>query len=85
MGIFRSVDRFRDLRKSVRYEVHYPAHIDLDGKSPLASCVICDISALGAKLTVREQEQLPSEFTLLFRRRCRVVHLFDGQIGVQFV
>jgi PilZ domain len=85
MGIFRSVDRFRDLRKSVRYEVHYPAHIDLDGKSPLANCVICDISALGAKPTVREQEQLPTEFTLLFRRRCRVVHLFDGQIGVQFV
>jgi hypothetical protein len=85
MGIFRSADRFRELRKSVRYEVHYPAHIDLDGKSPPASCVICDISALGAKLTVRGQEQLPSEFTLLFRRRCRVVHLFDGQIGVQFV
>ena len=85
MGIFRSADRFRELRKSVRHEVHYPAHIDLDGGSALFNCVICDISANGAKLTVRAQEELPEEFTLLFRRRCRVVHLFDGQIGVTFV
>jgi PilZ domain len=85
MGIFWSADRFRELRKSVRHEVHYPAHIDLDGGSALFNCVICDISANGAKLTVRAQEELPEEFTLLFRRRCRVVHLFDGQIGVTFV
>jgi hypothetical protein len=51
----------------------------------LLNCVICDISALGAKLTIRDVDRFPDEFTLLFRRRCRVVHRFDGQIGVQFV
>jgi hypothetical protein len=32
--------------------VHYPAYLDLDGTSALFNCVICDISANGAKLTV---------------------------------
>jgi hypothetical protein len=85
MSFFRPADLFRDLRKSLRHEVRYPAYLDLDGASALFNSVICDISANGAKLTVREQEQLPDEFTLLFRRRCRVVRQFDGQIGVQFV
>jgi hypothetical protein len=85
MNFFRLAAPFRDLRKSLRHEVHYPAHLDLDGASALFNCVICDISANGAKLTVRAPDQLPDEFTLLFRRRCRVVRQFDGQIGVQFI
>jgi hypothetical protein len=28
---------------------------------------------------------VPEEFTLWFRRRCRVARRSDGQIGVQFV
>ena len=45
---------------------------------PLAS------GAGGAKLTVGTQE-VPEEFTLWFRRRCRVARRADGQLGVQFV
>ena len=85
MALFQLKAQFVDLRKSPRHEVHYPAHIEIGGSPTFLNCVICDISAMGAKLTVRDVEHFPEEFTLLFRRRCRVVHRFDGQIGVQFV
>jgi hypothetical protein len=85
MGLFQRQAQFADMRKSPRYEVHYPAHVEIGGKATVLNCVICDISALGAKLTIRDAEHFPDEFTLLFRRRCRVVHRFDGQIGVRFV
>jgi hypothetical protein len=83
MGLFQPKDRFRDLRKSPRFDVHYLAQID-PGDASLLNCIICDISANGAKLTIGMHE-VPNEFTLLLRRRCRVVHRFDGQIGVQFI
>jgi hypothetical protein len=76
-------DRFRDLRKSPRFEVDYLAQIDAGSDAPLVNCVICDISASGAKLTVGVHE-VPDEFVLLFRRRCHVINRFDGQVGVQF-
>ncbi len=85
MALFRAKDRFEDLRKSPRHEVHYPAHVDLGDHSTLVSCIIWDISASGAKLTVGAQHHLPDEFTLLFRRRCRIVRRDEGQIGVEFV
>jgi hypothetical protein len=84
MALFRRMDRFIELRKSPRHEVHYPAHVEVGGAA-LLNCVICDISALGAKLTVADAAGVPGEFTLVLRRRCRVVHRFDGQVGVQFV
>jgi len=85
MVFFRRQAQLVEMRKSPRHEVHYPAHVEISTSPTLVSCVICDISALGAKLTIRDVEHFPEEFTLLFRRRCRVVHRFDGQIGVQFV
>lgn len=83
MGFFQPKDRFSDLRKSPRFDVHYLAQID-QGHTALLNCIICDISANGAKLTVGMHE-ISDEFTLVFRRRCRVVHRFDGQVGVQFL
>jgi PilZ domain-containing protein len=85
MAFFQRRAQFVELRKSPRHEVHYPAHVEISGSPTPVNCVICDISAAGAKLTIRGVETFPEEFTLLFRRRCRVVHRFDGQIGVQFV
>jgi hypothetical protein len=84
MTFFQRKDRFEDLRKSPRHEVNYLAHIDLGADSAALSCIICDISATGAKLTIGQRE-VPEEFTLVFRRRCRIVHHLDGQIGVQFI
>lgn len=85
MALFQRSDRFRDLRKSPRHDVQYLAQIDLGGNSAPVSCIICDISGSGAKLTIGGQHQVPDEFTLLLRRRCRVVRRDDGQLGVQFV
>jgi hypothetical protein len=83
MGLL--ANRFRELRRSQRHEVQYLAHVDPGtGGSPF-SCIICDISATGAKLTVSANQPVPQEFTLVLRRRCRIVHRTDGQLGVQFI
>jgi len=84
MSLFRLDDRFRDLRKSPRFEVHYLGQIDLGAGAAPLNCIICDISAIGAKLTVGARE-VPDDFTLVFRRRCRVIRRTDGQVGVKFV
>lgn len=78
-------NRMTDRRRSERHDVQYLAQIDAGGATALRSCIICDISNGGAKLTIGSQGEVPEEFTLLFRRRCRVVRRTDGQIGVQFV
>ena len=85
MTLFGLNKRFRELRQSPRHDVQYLAHVDPGESRATFSCIICDISSGGARLTVGEQHTLPEEFTLIFRRRCRVVHRDDGQIGVQFV
>jgi hypothetical protein len=84
MGLFQSRDPFRELRKSPRFEIHSLAQINLGGTSAPISCIISDISASGAKLTIAGEQELPDQFTLLLRRRCRVVRRFDGQLGVEF-
>lgn len=84
MPLFRFEDRFRDLRASPRFEVHYLGQIDSGGRLPTVNCIICDISATGAKLTVGPHE-VPDEFILVLRRRCRVVRRTEGQLGVKFV
>ena len=84
MNIFQRQARFQEMRASPRFEVHYLAHLDFGVDHPVLNCIICDISATGAKLTIGQRE-VPDEFTLVFRRRCKVVHRLDGQIGVQFV
>lgn len=83
MSLFRSHD-VSERRKGIRHDLHYLAQIDRGGGAAPLSCIISDISVGGAKLTVGAQE-VPEEFTIVFRRRCRVVRRSDGQIGVQFV
>ncbi|MCC6780352.1 MAG: PilZ domain-containing protein [Hyphomicrobiales bacterium] len=84
--MLRFATRLRQLHRSPRFELNYPALIDLDGAAPPLSCVISDISASGARLSVPARHQIPDEVTLLFRRRCRVVRRADGgQVGVEFV
>jgi hypothetical protein len=84
MSLFRPHD-FSDRRQSPRHDVQYLAQIDPGGGSAPRSCIICDISNGGAKLTIGPLTEVPDEFTLWFRRRCRVVRRSDGQIGVRFV
>ena len=75
----------KELRLSPRVEVNYLAHIEPGGKASPFNCVICEISSGGAKLVVDPRDPMPNEFTLVFRRRCRIVHRTDGKTGVQFV
>jgi PilZ domain-containing protein len=82
MSLFRT--SLREQRKSPRFDVDYLAQIDASDASPL-NCIICDISARGARLTVGTRNEVPDEFTLVLRRRCRVIRRLDGQIGVEFV
>jgi hypothetical protein len=85
MALFRLRERFNELRKSPRHQLHYLAHIDAGDPTALLSCIISDISGNGAKLTVGGLHSVPDQFTLVFRRHCRVVRRDDGQIGVVFV
>ena len=85
MGQVGAEKRPRELRRSPRHRVQYLAHVDPDGSGVPFCCIINDISLGGAKLTISEPNRLPEEFTLIFRRRCRVVHRADGHFGVQFI
>ena len=85
MALFRPRERFKDLRRSQRHELHYLALVHVPDQPVPVSCVIWDISETGAKLTIGGHHQVPDEFTLTFRRRCKVVRRDDGQVGVEFV
>lgn len=78
-------NKLRELRRSQRFEVHYPAYLDLCDGSDLQNCMICDISAGGAKLTVTSSVDMPGEFLLMFQRRCRIIRREERQIGVMFL
>jgi hypothetical protein len=85
MSIFRNVLSRKEQRRTERHQVQYLASIELDDGKPPRTCLISDISDDGARLTVGLQTELPDEFVLLLRRRCRVVRNGQGQVGVQFV
>ena len=85
MSLFRPRQPFQEVRKSPRHDVDYLAFIDPGDRREPFNCVICDISASGARLTIGSYHDVPDEFTLIFRRRCRVIRRFDGQVGIQFV
>lgn len=86
MGILSGLQFRRDLRKSARHELHFPAYIVMDDQSPRQSCIIYDVSEDGARLTIGGRTEIPDSFTLVFSRNCRVVRRTeDGQIGVEFL
>jgi len=85
MSIFRQTMRHRDQRRSPRFDVEYLAQLDFGDNTPPVSCIIGDLSARGARLTIGNRQDVPDEFVLVLRRHCRVVRRSDGQIGVEFV
>jgi hypothetical protein len=77
-------------RKAKRQDLHYGAYVvTTDGKLK-RDCVIEDISATGAKLSVNNPVDIPEEFLLFFserggsKRSCRVTWRAVGQLGVTF-
>jgi len=85
MAFFGLTQRLRETRRAPRYDVDYLAHVDLHDDSPPVHCIIADISAHGARLTIGARFEVPDEVTLTFRRRCRVVRRGNGEIGVEFL
>jgi hypothetical protein len=81
----------KENRKSIRRVVRHPAMLLNDDESILGLCDVLDVSATGAKLTMRAPAELPVEFVLLLskmasvRRRCRILWQAEQTVGVEFV
>jgi PilZ domain len=80
-----------DKRKSQRKSFDRRAWIDSVDGSPLAECVIGNMSDKGAKLVFESAPELPGEFILRLSvdgrvaRKCRMAWTSNNDIGVQFV
>jgi len=76
-------------RKAKRQTIHYSALVvTTDGKLK-RECVIEDISATGAKISIERPVDVPEEFVLFLSERgskrfCRVTWRTEGQVGVTF-
>ena len=77
----------RDARKSVQQS----GWITLDGGFAARQCVVQDMSATGAKITVDDSNVLPAKLRLAFSRdartgrSCEVVWRRGKSLGVKFV
>jgi hypothetical protein len=82
-----AVTRKRDVRKSVQQS----AWITLDGGFAARPCLVQDMSATGAKITVEKPNVLPDLLRLAFTRdartgrNCVVVWRRGKSLGVKFV
>lgn len=78
-------------RKSVRQPLSYPAKIVATDGSWGRNCRVADISDKGAKITLEQPVELPSDFILALSmrgkalRRCHVVWTEKSEVGVRFV
>ena len=77
----------RDVRKSLQQ----PGWITLDGGFAARPCVVQDMSATGAKITIEDANALPGRLRLAFSRdactgrTCEVVWRRGKSAGVKFV
>jgi PilZ domain len=82
-----AVTRKRDARKSLQQ----PGWITLDGGFAARPCVVQDMSATGAKITVDDSNVLPGRLRLAFARdartgrNCEVIWRRGKSLGVKFV
>jgi hypothetical protein len=81
------VTKKRDVRKSLRQ----PGWITLDGGFAARRCVVQDMSATGAKITIDDPNMLPAKLRLALSRDartgrpCEVVWRRGKSVGVKFV
>ena len=77
----------RDTRKSL----HQPGWITLEGGFAARQCVVKDLSATGAKVTIDDPNSQPAKLRLAFSRDartgrpCEVVWRRGKSVGVKFV
>ncbi|MBI3704512.1 MAG: PilZ domain-containing protein [Rhizobiales bacterium] len=81
---------FPERRKSARQIIQLNAIIERAPNLLPLSCLIVDMSVMGARIST-SNAALPNEFTLLLsrdgpvRRNCKVVWRHDFTVGVQFM
>jgi hypothetical protein len=81
------VGKKREVRKSLRQ----PGWITLDGGFAARPCVVQDMSATGAKITIDDPNMLPAKLRLALSRDartgrpCEVVWRRGTSVGVKFV
>ena len=82
-----AITRKREVRKSL----HQPGWITLDGGFAARPCVVQDMSATGAKITIDDPNMLPAKLRLALSRDartgrpCEVVWRRGKSVGVKFV
>jgi PilZ domain-containing protein len=86
-GLSRLGARKREARKSLRQD----GWITLEGGFAVRACVVEDLSASGAKVTLEDNNTLPARLRLAFSRDaragrpCEVVWREGRTVGVKFV
>jgi hypothetical protein len=81
------VTKKREVRKSLRQ----PGWITLDGGFAARRCVVQDMSATGAKITIDDPNMLPAKLRLALSRDartgrpCEVVWRRGKSVGIKFV
>ena len=82
-----AITRKREVRKSL----HQPGWITLEGGFAARPCMVQDLSATGAKITMDDLNVLPARLRLAFARdartgrNCEVVWRSGKAVGVKFV
>jgi len=78
-------------KREARKSLHQPGWITLDGGFAARPCVVQDMSATGAKITIEDTNALPGRLRLAFSRdartgrNCEVVWRRGKSAGVKFV
>jgi hypothetical protein len=78
-------------KREVRKSLHRPGWIILDGGFATRRCVVQNMSATGAKVTVEDPNSLPAKLRLAFTRdartarKCEVVWRRGKTVGIRFV
>jgi PilZ domain-containing protein len=82
-----AINKKRDVRKSM----HQPGWISFEGGFAARPCVVRDMSASGAKITIEDPNSLPGKLRLALSRdartgrACEVVWRRGKSVGVKFV
>jgi len=78
-------------KREVRKSLHHPGWIILDGGFGARRCVVQNMSATGAKITLDDPNSLPAKLRLAFARdartgrKCEVVWRRGKTVGIRFV
>jgi PilZ domain len=78
-------------KRETRKSLSQPGWITLEGGFAARQCVVQDLSATGAKVTIDDPNSLPAKLRLAFSRdartgrRCEVVWRRGKSVGVKFV